>query len=77
MVNMKKHSKASLVVIKFESDPKSILIHYTDNGIGCEKEKISKNGLQNMEHRIQTVKGTIEFETEPDNGFKARIAIPI
>jgi len=76
MVNMKKHSKAALVVIKFDSDPKSILIHYTDNGIGCEKTKISKNGLQNMEHRIQTVKGTIEFETEPENGFKAKIVIP-
>ena len=76
MVNMKKHSKASLVVIKFDSDQKSILINYTDNGIGCEKTKISKNGLQNMEHRIQTVKGTIEFETEPQNGFKAKIAIP-
>lgn len=76
MVNMKKHSKASLVVIKFDSDQKSILINYTDNGIGCEQTKISKNGLQNMEHRIQTVKGTIEFETEPQNGFKAKIAIP-
>ena len=29
-----------------------------------------------MEHRIQTVKGTIEFETEPENGFKAKIVIP-
>ena len=77
MVNMKKHSKANLVVIKFDSDPKSILIRYTDNGIGCDQTKISKNGLQNMEHRIQTVKGIIEFETEPDNGFKARITIPI
>ncbi|MBO9584008.1 MAG: ATP-binding protein [Flavobacterium sp.] len=76
MVNMKKHSHANLVVIKFESDPKSILIRYSDNGIGCEKTKISKNGLQNMEHRIQTVKGTIEFDTEPENGFKAKIVIP-
>ncbi|WP_317133038.1 tetratricopeptide repeat-containing sensor histidine kinase [Flavobacterium ustbae] len=76
MVNMKKHSKADLVVIRFESDPKSILINYTDNGVGCDKTKISKNGLQNMEHRIQTVKGTIEFDTELDNGFKAKIGIP-
>ncbi|WP_338083342.1 ATP-binding protein [Flavobacterium potami] len=76
MVNMKKHSKANLVVIKFENDPKSIYINYTDNGIGCEKTKISKNGLQNMENRIQAVKGIIEFETEPNNGFKARIVIP-
>ncbi|WP_338840308.1 ATP-binding protein [Flavobacterium ginsenosidimutans] len=76
MVNMKKHSKAYLVVIKFESDKKSIFINYTDNGIGCEKTAISKNGLRNMESHIETVKGTIEFETEPDKGFKAKIVIP-
>jgi signal transduction histidine kinase len=76
MVNMKKHSKASLVLIKFENDHKSILIHYTDNGVGCEKTKMTKNGLQNMESRIQAVKGTINFDTEPDKGFKAKIAMP-
>lgn len=76
MVNMKKHSNASLVVIKFENDPKSILINYTDNGKGCEKTKISKNGLQNVESRILAVKGTINFETEPDKGFKVKISIP-
>nr|WP_317128111.1 ATP-binding protein [Flavobacterium sp. 245] len=76
MVNMKKHSQANLVVIKFESDQNSILIHYTDNGIGCEKNKIAKNGLQNMESRIQAVKGTVDFETEPNKGFRAKINIP-
>ncbi|SHM14566.1 tetratricopeptide repeat-containing sensor histidine kinase [Flavobacterium saccharophilum] len=76
MVNMKKHSKASLVLIKFENDHKSILIHYTDNGVGCEKTKMTKNGLQNMESRIQAVKGTINFDTEPDKGFKVKISIP-
>ncbi|MRX68317.1 hypothetical protein SAMN06265349_103423 [Flavobacterium resistens] len=76
LVNMKKHSQANLVVIKFESDQNSILINYTDNGIGCEKNKIAKNGLQNMESRIQAVKGTVDFETEPDKGFRAKITIP-
>ncbi|MFB3387950.1 ATP-binding protein [Flavobacterium sp. LAR06] len=76
MVNMKKHSKASLVLIKFENDHKSILIHYTDNGVGCEKTKMTKNGLQNMESRIQAVKGTIDFDTEPDKGFKVKISMP-
>ncbi|MET0945163.1 MAG: ATP-binding protein, partial [Flavobacterium sp.] len=76
MVNMKKHSKASLVLIKFENDHKSILIHYTDNGVGCEKTKMTKNGLQNMESRIQAVKGTINFDTEPDKGFKVKISMP-
>ncbi|WP_264553917.1 tetratricopeptide repeat-containing sensor histidine kinase [Flavobacterium sp. N2038] len=76
MVNMKKHSKAALVGIKFETDQKSILINYTDNGVGCEKTEIAKNGLQNIENRIQAVKGTIVFDTEPDKGFKAKISIP-
>lgn len=76
MVNMKKHSQANLVVIKFDSDPKSILINYTDNGKGCEKTEMVKNGLQNMESRIQAIKGNIVFDTEPDKGFKARISMP-
>ncbi|MFH6994209.1 ATP-binding protein [Flavobacterium sp. FlaQc-48] len=76
MVNMKKHSKANLVVIKFESDPKSILINYIDNGKGCEKTEMVKNGLQNMENRIQAVKGTIDFDTEPDKGFRVKISMP-
>ncbi|QDW22909.1 ATP-binding protein [Flavobacterium sp. KBS0721] len=76
MVNMKKHSEANLVVIKFETDPKSILINYTDNGKGCEKTEMVKNGLQNMENRIQAVKGTINFDTEPGKGFKAKIIMP-
>ena len=73
---MKKHSQANLVVIKFESDPKSILISYTDNGKGGEKTTMVKNGLQYMENRIQAVKGTIDFDTEPDKGFKVKISIP-
>lgn len=76
MVNMKKHSKANLVVIKFDSDQKSILINYTDNGQGCEKANMVKNGLQNMESRIQAVKGTIDFDTEPDKGFRAKLTMP-
>lgn len=76
MVNMKKHSKANLVVIKFESDTKSILINYTDNGIGCEEATISKNGLQNMENRIEVIKGKIDFDSEPNKGFRAKIEIP-
>jgi len=76
MVNMKKHSMANLVLIKFENDPKLILINYTDNGKGLEKSKIVKNGLSNMESRLLAIKGTIEFDTEPDKGFKAKIVIP-
>lgn len=76
MVNMKKHSHAPFVFIKIESSQKSILIDYKDNGKGCEKNKIIKNGLQNMENRILAIKGTITFDTEPDKGFSVNIKLP-
>jgi len=76
MVNMAKHSGASLVVVKFDSDPNKIFIDYTDNGKGAKKNKIIKNGLQNMENRILSTKGTITFDTEPDKGFKVKISMP-
>jgi signal transduction histidine kinase len=76
MVNMKKHSRASIVVIKFDISSKKILIDYTDNGKGCDKNKIIKNGLQNMENRIRATKGTITFDTGPDKGFKVKITMP-
>ncbi|MBB4801545.1 signal transduction histidine kinase [Flavobacterium nitrogenifigens] len=76
MVNMKKHSGANLVVIKFESDQKSILINYMDNGVGCEKSTIVKNGLQNMSNRILAVNGTFDIETEIGKGFKVKITMP-
>ncbi|WP_354669344.1 tetratricopeptide repeat-containing sensor histidine kinase [Flavobacterium johnsoniae] len=76
MVNMKKHSGANLVVIKFESDQKSILINYMDNGVGCEKNTIVQNGLQNMANRILAFNGTFDIETAPDKGFKVKITMP-
>ena len=76
MVNMKKHSEASVVVIKFDNSQKKIFLDYTDNGKGCDQNEIIKNGLQNMENRILATKGTITFETEPDRGFKVKISMP-
>jgi signal transduction histidine kinase len=76
MVNMKKHSHASLVVLKFDSDTKTVFIDYVDNGKGVVKEKIIKNGLRNMENRIMAIKGTIIFDTEPEKGFKVKITLP-
>ncbi|WP_342777777.1 tetratricopeptide repeat-containing sensor histidine kinase [Flavobacterium daemonense] len=76
MVNMSKHSEASLVVVKFGSDANKIFIDYTDNGKGAKKNKIIKNGLQNMENRILSTKGTITFDTEPNKGFKVKISMP-
>ena len=72
MTNMKKHSKASLVVVTFTQNNK-LVIKYSDNGVGTENK--THNGLQNAENRISAVKGTIIFDSHLGKGFKATITI--
>lgn len=76
MTNMKKHSLASIVSIKFSKDQEHVSISYTDNGVGIS-ELAPKNGLQNMENRIKTINGTIIFETGINNLLKINISFPI
>ncbi len=73
MTNMSKHSQAPLVAISFSQNNNKINITYSDNGVGCKIK--NKNGLQNAENRIQTLRGTINFESKPNEGFKAKITL--
>lgn len=73
MTNMKKHSKASSVVIYFNKDHKKTIINYKDNGIGCIVKK--NTGLQNTETRIKSVNGSITFESKINKGFKVKISV--
>ncbi len=77
MTNMQKHSKASLVVLKFVNGNESLDISYSDNGVGMAKNQLhSKNGLRNTEKRIQAIGGTLIFDSQKEKGFKANIRIP-
>ncbi len=73
MTNMSKHSHASLAAISFTQNNNKIIITYSDNGVGCQIK--NKNGLLNAENRIQTLNGTIIFESKPNEGFKAKITL--
>lgn len=77
MVNMKKHSFATLVAIKFEKKQEKISIKYTDNGVGINHfEKKSGSGIQNTENRIATINGVIIFDQNPKGGLVININIP-
>jgi glucose-6-phosphate-specific signal transduction histidine kinase len=78
LVNMKKHSKCSLVVITFKRNKNKLEIDYSDNGLGATSEEINmKNGLHNVENRILGIKGTITFDTLSKKGFKISFTLPI
>ncbi|RXG14975.1 hypothetical protein DSM03_104133 [Leeuwenhoekiella aestuarii] len=73
LTNAKKHSEASLILLSFETKNKHLHINYSDNGIGGPV--IKGNGMQNMEFRIRAIKGTINFESESNKGFKVQIVL--
>lgn len=77
LVNMKKHSKASVVSFRFERINNEITIHYKDNGIGVSGAVMYKNGLSNMVSRIEILKGQIIFDTETEKGLKINISFPV
>lgn len=77
MINLGKHSKANTVAITFENSGSDLKINYEDDGIGASKnELLLKNGLLNTEKRIKAIGGSIIFESEKGNGFKAEIRVP-
>ncbi|MBT2162674.1 tetratricopeptide repeat-containing sensor histidine kinase [Zobellia barbeyronii] len=77
MINMQKHSAASVVSIRFERTKTKLKINYTDNGNGATKSSLNnKNGLWNTEKRILAINGSLTFDSEKGDGFKAQIEIP-
>ena len=78
MINMKKHSQATLVSVKFEKIENILKIKYTDNGLGmgnAENKKLS--GIKNTENRIENIGGDINFEKNLQKGLQVNMSIPI
>ncbi|MBO9728294.1 MAG: tetratricopeptide repeat protein [Chitinophaga sp.] len=76
MINMKKHSQANSVMVKFGYQNNQVQILYTDNGIGFPPQVKYGNGLQNTGNRIKRINGQYRFE-HPDKGSKIIISFPI
>jgi len=77
MVNMKKHSGAKNVVIKFEQQENQAVILYQDDGVGLGPDFRQGNGLTNTENRINAIGGHIIFDRHSPHGLKLIITFPI
>lgn len=78
LVNMKKHSQCSIVVVLLKKDKKTLHLNYSDNGIGFNNNQDRhSNGLKNIENRIQSIKGTISFNSVLEKGTKINIQFPV
>ncbi|NJW53753.1 tetratricopeptide repeat-containing sensor histidine kinase [Salinimicrobium oceani] len=76
MVNLKKHSDATLVALIFTPDKKLLKVSYSDNGKGTSEEEVATgNGIKNIHMRLKTVNGKAFFDTS-GKGLKAEIMLP-
>jgi tetratricopeptide (TPR) repeat protein len=77
MVNMRKHSSAKNVVVKFDQQNKELIIEYSDDGVGLQPGFSKGNGLNGMENRIAEIGGRLTFDTSAVKGLKIHIQTPI
>lgn len=77
MTNMKKHSGATNVVIKFKEENHTGTIHYNDDGKGFPADVKYGNGLHNTVNRIQSLKGDIIFGKSDQGGASIAIRFPL
>jgi signal transduction histidine kinase len=78
IVNMKKHSYVNLVIISFSETYKNLVVSYSDRGKGVKISAVGKGGgFQNVENRIFSLNGTVNFESQKGEGFKVVMLIPV
>ena len=77
LVNIKKHSKATNVAVRFEQKENLIYVYYTDNGVGMNETTKFNNGLRNTGNRIDSIKGAITFDTKAEKGMKIQFSFPL
>ena len=77
LVNMRKHSGATIVSFRFERTESRISISYSDNGVGIPGDVLYKNGLSSTVSRIEAIRGAIIFDTKTEKGLKINISFPV
>ncbi|GLB53123.1 hypothetical protein NBRC110019_21630 [Neptunitalea chrysea] len=77
--NSLKHGKAKHIVVNVTTDQiKGLLLVYKDDGQGFDAEKAMNKkglGLQNIESRLDILKGSITYKSKPGEGVLATIKV--
>ncbi|HEX3933258.1 MAG TPA: ATP-binding protein [Puia sp.] len=76
MINMKKHSGAGKVFVRFVREGGQLVIRYADDGSGFAVGQHFGNGLTSTENRIKNRGGRLIFDRNKPNGLKIEIRLP-
>lgn len=79
--NAMKHSQANEVLIMLISIQNKVILHYEDDGVGCNQEEgggqAMSMGLSGIKERVRALDGRMKIDTSEGNGFKADIEMEL
>ena len=80
--NTLKHAEATEIHIGLEFSPKTCFFTYQDNGIGVDPASLQPDtqtglGLRNMASRAELLNTKIDYQSTPQQGFRASLTFEI
>jgi signal transduction histidine kinase len=82
LTNVRKHSQASRAWVRFEAEQDEQLLIVEDNGRGFDPSRMGQDlsqhfGLKTMRERAEGVGGSLEISTQPGQGVKVIVRMPL
>src|SRR3712207_4826773 len=77
LTNARKHSEARRVVVILGAEGDRIWVEVSDDGRGFGPESAPGVGLSSMRERVRVLGGTLQLESEPGKGTKARFEMAL
>lgn len=78
--NILKHSEASFALIELKEENQQLVLRISDDGVGFDKTTINLKdglGINQINARIQMMKGKFHIESSQDNGTQISIQVPV
>ena len=78
--NILKHSEAENALIELKEENKRLFLTISDDGLGFDKTKINVKdglGINQIDARIQMMKGSFYIDSSTNNGTKISVELPI
>ncbi|MCY1628638.1 histidine kinase [Bacillus paralicheniformis] len=79
--NAVKHSKANEVLIMLVCIKEKVVLHYEDDGIGFDPDKLYQNsasmGLSGIRERVRALNGSLDIQTAEGKGFRVAIEMEL
>ncbi|TKJ29885.1 MAG: hypothetical protein CEE40_06795 [Chloroflexi bacterium B3_Chlor] len=82
VANVRKHSKATTVVVRLRKENESVVMTIEDDGQGFDVHEVSRRkgwhfGLNIMRERAESLNGTLEIHSRPGQGTKVIATVPL